>query len=69
MAAARDPWDPYLGYGEFGQPVDIAHILPRHVGSRILTSDRGETFWRPASDVFETDDELIIHCDVKIKNL
>ena len=55
----------YAG-GYLGSPyaIDIEHTLPRHVGSRILTTAEGDTLWRPATDVFETNENIVVHCDL-----
>ncbi|KAJ3091818.1 hypothetical protein HK102_013342 [Quaeritorhiza haematococci] len=43
---------------------DVATRFPRHVGSRIMTTAEGDVIWRPAADVFETDNEIVAHIDL-----
>ena len=43
---------------------DIATRFPRHVGSRVLRTMEGDIVWRPASDIFETQSDIVIHCDL-----
>ncbi|KAJ3180801.1 hypothetical protein HDU85_003880 [Gaertneriomyces sp. JEL0708] len=43
---------------------DIAHRIPRHVPSRLLYTDKGDVIWRPAADVFETEEAFVIHVDL-----
>ncbi|KAL1918680.1 uncharacterized protein VTP21DRAFT_2702 [Calcarisporiella thermophila] len=38
--------------------------IPRHVGSRVMTAREGDVVWRPATDVTETDQDLLIVCDL-----
>jgi len=55
-----------LGWGLGSRDIrPIERQLPRHVGSRILyTTDTGEIVWRPAADVFEMDNDIIVHVDL-----
>lgn len=57
-------YDPYGFDTNQKYTADVAHVLPRHTASRVLTSYAGEQFWRPSCDVYETPEELIIHCDL-----
>ncbi|TPX47121.1 hypothetical protein SeLEV6574_g02833 [Synchytrium endobioticum] len=43
---------------------DIAHRFPRHVPSRILSLASGATVWRPATDIYDTDDAIVVHVDL-----
>jgi hypothetical protein len=39
---------------------DIATRFPRHVASRLLRLNDGETIWRPAADIFETESDIVV---------
>lgn len=46
---------------------DLALRFPRHVRSKIMRSPRGdggETFWRPSTDVYETEEAITVHVDL-----
>jgi HSP20 family molecular chaperone IbpA len=43
---------------------DIAKVFPRHVASRVMVNENGNVIWRPAADIFETDDSIIVHVDL-----
>ncbi len=58
MESTEFDYPPVVTLGPIG---DVANILPRHVGSRVMVTDSGDQIWRPASDVFETEKSIIIH--------
>jgi len=71
--ATYDPFDPFgdryrggdystVAYTDAGS--DIASVYPRHVGARIMTTGDGDIIWRPAADIFETETDIVIHCDL-----
>ena len=35
-----------------------------NVGSRLLRTIDGDLLWRPAADIFETDTDIVVHCDL-----
>ncbi|KAL7752822.1 hypothetical protein RI367_001825 [Sorochytrium milnesiophthora] len=42
---------------------DFVPRIPRHLGSRIMDTAEG-VLWRPASDVYEQEDNIVIHVDL-----
>ncbi|KAJ3125412.1 Heat shock 70 kDa protein 1A [Nowakowskiella sp. JEL0407] len=64
-ATAKYNFDTYWPYYDYDYtPADVAHSIPRHERSTIRTTPSLGTFWRPSTDVYETDDELVIHVDL-----
>ncbi|CAG8554933.1 1203_t:CDS:2 [Dentiscutata heterogama] len=66
-----DRWNDRWGNRDLGTTdrgarlrVPIQDRIPRHVESRVMTEKEGDVVWRPATDVFETNDYFIIHCDL-----
>jgi HSP20 family protein len=43
---------------------ELALRFPRHVRSKIMRSPNLENFWRPSTDVYETEDDITIHVDL-----
>ncbi|TPX30898.1 hypothetical protein SmJEL517_g05641 [Synchytrium microbalum] len=53
----------------YDQPIntglgDIAHRFPRHVPSRVLSLTSGAVVWRPACDIWDTDNAIVVHIDL-----
>ncbi|CAG8698544.1 14649_t:CDS:2, partial [Acaulospora colombiana] len=47
----------YYGRGrDMGRRIPIQDRIPRHVGSRVMTEREGDTVWRPATDVYDTNE-------------
>lgn len=68
--ATMSTYDPYFDTGDTGTMAytdvgsDIATVFPRHVGARVMTTAEGDVIWRPAADIFETEKEIVVHCDL-----
>jgi hypothetical protein len=61
-------YDPYYDSSMFNIPLgsDIATRFPRHVASRLLRLNDGETIWRPAADIFGEILSLFVKCYARI---
>ncbi|KNC96955.1 uncharacterized protein SPPG_07775 [Spizellomyces punctatus DAOM BR117] len=74
--ASTSTWDPFFDWNVNAFPTDlgvtggwpgggdVSHRIPRHVASRVLYTNDGDVIWRPAADVFETDDAIVVHVDL-----
>ncbi|KAI8802987.1 hypothetical protein BJ742DRAFT_777658 [Cladochytrium replicatum] len=58
---AQDPFFQSLMDPAFG----IENVFPRHVPSRLVHTVRGDLLWRPAADIWDSEDgTVVVHLDL-----
>ncbi|CAG8433025.1 8579_t:CDS:10 [Diversispora eburnea] len=56
--------------GDFGRGTltrsnaPIQNVVPRHARSRVMAEREGDIVWRPATDVYDTEEAFVIHVDL-----